>query len=77
MAFFANEPVKGSQTIAKALQLFTTAQDELTKGIDQSKIEAEEITTKISTLNTELTDVNTAAQKAQKVHDNISKLLDS
>ena len=68
---------KGSNTINKALALFTTAQDDLNKGIAQSAVEAENIQTKITDLNTELTDVNAAASKAQKVHDNISKLLES
>ena len=66
----------GASIINNALQTFVTVQDELQKGIDTSKNEAEILTAEKLEIERQLVDVNSNIDKAKTVKNNIIKLLE-
>ncbi len=68
--------MKSIKIIENALGIFEKVKTELTKGIEKATRELEKKTIKIDKLNTEKVGVTNAVLKANKVLNNLNKLLD-
>ena len=72
-----NQPSKsGNDIIADAIGSFTKVQDDLTKGMELCKSDNEKISTEISKLEEAKEKNSSNIQKANKVFENISKMLE-
>jgi len=65
----------GSDIIAGAIGSFTKVQEDLTKGMELCKSDNEKISTEISKLEEAKEKNSSNIQKANKVFENISKML--
>lgn len=68
-------PIDGNKTIANALESFTKVQDSLQEGIDQCAEANKKIETEMKELETKKETNSDSIEKANKIKDNISKML--